>query len=410
MIALPTARGWLILAMTFGAVSVALVNVGLATALAASAFAAFWLASFVMAQCSVYGIRVTRGGNGDGVCGSELILPLTVTNRTILFRQATVLTELCEFAPGGVLHTAVPPLSPREALSIERAVKAEKRGCFDLNVVRLSGGDPAGLFRRTRTFRLPGEVVICPHVVHLESIQLHPAGAHTPGTDGRPLGRSGQGQEFFGLRPYRPGDEIRFIHWRGTAAKQRLMIREFEANTVDQVVILLDTYAPLVGNDPRENNLEYLVSMAASLAAFLKDVSCRVLFLAADGRTGELVRLFGDSAGLYPRLRRLLTVIEPGEISFTSLLQETAEEIPSGSLVYALCLNEDASSLELLELLFDCNCRIHWFLAPKENFPPIQADEPRIVYERRRRRELPPGAVRPRELFFSTRMEEVLEK
>ena len=126
MIALPTARGWLILAMTFGAVSVALVNVGLATALAASAFAAFWLASFVMAQCSVYGIRVTRGGNGDGVCGSELILPLTVTNRTILFRQATVLTELCEFAPGGVLHTAVPPLSPREALSIERAVKAEK--------------------------------------------------------------------------------------------------------------------------------------------------------------------------------------------------------------------------------------------------------------------------------------------
>ena len=66
MIALPTARGWLILAMTFGAVSVALVNVGLATALAASAFAAFWLASFVMAQCSVYGIRVTRGGNGDG--------------------------------------------------------------------------------------------------------------------------------------------------------------------------------------------------------------------------------------------------------------------------------------------------------------------------------------------------------
>lgn len=115
MIALPTARGWLILAMTLGAAGVALVNVGLATALAASAFAAFLLAAFVMAQCSVYGIRVERGGNGDGVCGGELILPLTVTNRTILFRQATVLAERCEFAPGGVLHTAVPPLSPRES-------------------------------------------------------------------------------------------------------------------------------------------------------------------------------------------------------------------------------------------------------------------------------------------------------
>lgn len=409
MIALPTARGWLILAMTLGAVSVALVNVGLATALAASAFAAFLLAAFVMAQCSLYGIRVTRGGNGDGVCGSELILPLTVSNRTWLFRQATVVTEACEFAPGGVLHTAVPPLSPRESLSLERSLIAEKRGCFELDVVRLSGGDPAGLFRRTRKFRLPGEVSIYPYVVRLESIQLHPAGAHTPGTDGRPLGRSGQGQEFFGLRPYRPGDEIRFIHWKGTASKRRLMIREFEANTVDQVVILLDTFAPLVGNDPRENNLEFQVSMAMSLAAFLKEISCRVLFLAADGRTGEPVRLFGDSAGIYPRLRQLLTVIEPGRIPFASLLQETAEEIHAGSLVYALCLGEEAETVELLELLFDCNCRIHWFPAPKENFPPIQADEPRIVYERRRR-ELPPGAVRPRELFFSTRIAEVLEK
>ena len=33
-----------------------------------------------------------------------------------------------------------------------------------------------------------------------------------------------------------------------------------------------------------------------------------------------------------------------------TVCRETAEEIPSGSLVYALCLNEDASSLELLEL------------------------------------------------------------
>lgn len=409
MIALPTARGWLILAMTLGAAGVALVNVGLATALAASAFAAFLLAAFVIAQCSVYGIRVERGGNGDGVCGGELILPLTVTNRTILFRQATVLAERCEFAPGGVLHTAVPPLSPRESLRLARSLITEKRGCFELGTVRLSGGDPAGLFRRTKRFRLPGEVVIYPRVVRLESIQLHPAGAHTLGTDGRPLGRSGQGQEFFGLRPYRPGDEIRFIHWRGTASKQRLMIREFEANTVDQVVILLDTCATLVGNDPRESNLEFLISMAASLAAFLKEISCRVLFMAADGRTGEPVRLFGDSAGLYPRLRRLLTVIEPGRVPFSFLLQEAAEEIPAGSLVYALCLGEEKAAAELLELLFDCNCRIHWFLAPKGNFPPIQADEPRIVYERRRQ-ELPPGAVRPRELFFTTRMAEVLEK
>ncbi len=407
MIALPTGRGLLLSVMTLVAVAVALVNVGLATALAATLFVAFYLASFLMAQCSLYFLRIERASNGDGFYGAPMSLPVVVTNRSFLYRQATVIRENCSFAPGGVLRSVVPPLAPHESLLLERELIPERRGCFELSRLKLSGGDPAGLFRRSREFKLSGEVSVHPKTVRLDAIELHPRGARSSGADGRPLGQSGQGQEFFGLRPWRPGDEIRFIHWKGTAAKRQLMIREFEANTVDQVVILLDTRKELVGNDPRESNLEFLVSLAASLTEHLKELSCRVLFLAADGRSGELVRLFGEAANVRHHLMHLLTLLEPGSLPFPELMQETADGIPPGSLVYALCLDEDPRSAELLELLYDANCRIHWILAPKENFPPIQADEPRIVYERRRR-ELPPGSVRPREVFFSTQIEEVL--
>ena len=217
MMAFPTARGFLLILMTVGTVGVALVNVGLATALAASIFCSLLAASFLLAQFSLYRIRIERRPNSDGFFGTEVALPLLVTNRTFLFRQPMVITEKCEFAPGGVLHAAVPPLGPGESLLLNRTCIAEKRGCTRLLEVKVSGGDPAGLFRRTRKFRLPGEIQIYPGTVRLDSLQLQAESNPMPSFDGRPLGQSGHGQEFFGVRPYRPGDEIRFIHWKGSA-------------------------------------------------------------------------------------------------------------------------------------------------------------------------------------------------
>lgn len=162
MMAFPTARGFLLILMTVGTVGVALVNVGLATALAASIFCSLLAASFLLAQFSLYRIRIERRPNSDGFFGTEVALPLLVTNRTFLFRQPMVITEKCEFAPGGVLHAAVPPLGPGESLLLNRTCIAEKRGCARLLEVKVSGGDPAGLFRRTRKFRLPGEIQIYP--------------------------------------------------------------------------------------------------------------------------------------------------------------------------------------------------------------------------------------------------------
>ncbi len=409
MIALPTARGGLLLLITLGAVGVALVNVGLATALAASAFCALLAASFVMAQFALIGIRVERRPNPEGVCGSEITLPLVVTNRSVFFRQAFVISEACPFVAGGRLHTAVMPLRPRESLWLDRCCVAEKRGVFPLSRLRLAGGDPAGLFRWTRKLRLPGEMAIYPRVVPLESVPLYRNGYSKANYDGRPLGKSGRGQEFFGLRPYRPGDEIRFIHWKSMAAHRQVMIREFEANTVDRIAILLDTNAAAVGFDRRENNLEFQISAAASLVECLKEVYCRVLFYAMDGRTGKLLRLAGDAAVVQRQLRKTLLLLEPAQMTFPELLLEVAEEIPNGSLVYALSLGEDDSCAGILELLFDTGCLIRWIQAPRENFPEIRPHEPRIVYDRSGR-ESSRRVVQPVKVCFNTRIEEVLEK
>lgn len=406
-LATPTPRGWLLTFLAAAAVAVSIVNVGLATALAASALVGLLTAGFLMAQFSLYGLRLERHPNRDAFAGQETAMPVTVFNRSWRYRQSAVLLEKLAFAPGGLLRAAVPPLAPRESCELPRRFIAEKRGHFQLDRIYLCGGDPAGLFRRTRCFRSSGEIVIYPHLDDLTGVKLRFNDNSMPGAEGRPLGRAGLGQEFYGIRPYRPGDEIRFIHWKGTAARGRLMIREFEANTVDQVAILLDTRDSEIGCDPRDNNLEYLIGAATSILETMGEIYCRIHFFAADGKSGDILHLAGDAAGLRNRMLAVLMRLGPSQTDFSELVKDSLEAIPPGAVVYALSMQADTAIAADLELLADEGCYVRWLWAPKLNFPPAAPDAPRVLYPDLVRYDAD-TAVKPRIAAYNLPLRELL--
>src|SRR5204863_1910812 len=49
------------------------------------------------------------------------------------------------------------------------------------------------------------------------------------------------GLEFYGMREYKPGDDLRRIVWRATARTGTVMVREAEQGITDHVTVLLDT-------------------------------------------------------------------------------------------------------------------------------------------------------------------------
>jgi uncharacterized protein (DUF58 family) len=49
------------------------------------------------------------------------------------------------------------------------------------------------------------------------------------------------GLEFYGLREYKPGDELRRIVWRASARMGKIMVREAEEGITDHITIVLDT-------------------------------------------------------------------------------------------------------------------------------------------------------------------------
>lgn len=52
--------------------------------------------------------------------------------------------------------------------------------------------------------------------------------------------RAGSGSEIFGVREFRPGDSLRRIHWRSSARRGELVVREYEPPGVQTITIAVD--------------------------------------------------------------------------------------------------------------------------------------------------------------------------
>ncbi|MGH9068987.1 MAG: DUF58 domain-containing protein [Acidimicrobiales bacterium] len=79
----------------------------------------------------------------------------------------------------------------------------------------------------------------------------------------RPLFRGQRGENFYALRPYATGDDLRRVHWPSTARLGELMIRQDELPWQGRVTVVAD----LRGSLHTAESMEQVVSAAASVAA-----------------------------------------------------------------------------------------------------------------------------------------------
>lgn len=399
----PTRGGLLFLLAAASALGAAIMNVGLISALIASLLWAMLLSGFLLSILTVTGCKVVRGKTAEGCCLDEISLPVTVQNTFPFYRQSWVVQEKIPFSGQKKESWEIPMPGPRASILLERRFTALKRGHFHLNKIYLTGGDPAGLFKVTRVFRIPCEVMITPKVRLLGKLSIENASGLSLSHDGRSLGHAGLGSDFYGVRPYRQGDEMRSIHWRLSVAKQRLLVREYEATAMDHVVLILDTFQKSIGFDPVENNFEALISLAASISASLSKSFCLLDFITTYGKQG-VVQLSGDAAGIRLRIQELLTELAPSGNKIENLLSDILETLPEGSVVYLLTMSESPELKKMLPLLEDLNIQLQWVCAAKEYFPFVETDEPMVAV-------LPPPEKRypavsgPQLLTFQTEWE-----
>jgi uncharacterized protein (DUF58 family) len=74
------------------------------------------------------------------------------------------------------------------------------------------------------------------------------------GENGVPLARyMGQGEDIRGTRLYAPGDDLRHVHWKSTARKGQLVVKEFHHVLQEQSLVVWDGSAPVKEDKPKRN-------------------------------------------------------------------------------------------------------------------------------------------------------------
>jgi uncharacterized protein (DUF58 family) len=148
--------------------------------------------------------------------------------------------------------------------------------------------------------------------------------------------RSGmRGNEFHSLRDWRAGDSRRWIHWRTSARRGDLMVRQFEEERHDDLAILLDLCDGGAANAIPRTDVERAVRFAATAV----DDACRYgagrLTFAAIGATGpdrQMLFLAGaPSSALVQEITEHLATVEPtwedqGRALLRRIINETASQ------------------------------------------------------------------------------------
>lgn len=223
------------------------------------------LVSGVLSDLALWKLRITRKLPERMFAGTRSLIDVVAVNekRWLASVSVEVVDEInaTETEPARFVRIASGQ-SERAGYRFE----PPRRGLIELGVLRVRTRYPFGLIEKGYTTYEPDEIVVYPRL--LDQVAA-PLVRPIPG-DAAPTHRTGRGSEFAGsVRFYREGDEARDIHWKRTASRGELVVREHEQDTSALVTLRVDNVVPAGTADETEwrERFEQSISEVATLSA-----------------------------------------------------------------------------------------------------------------------------------------------
>ena len=193
-------------------------------------------------------------------------LPMSITLTTPRRVSTFVIEETVPTALGEADPLPVAVIEAGDEVDHEYRLTCRRRGLYQLGPLVVRYGDPFGLTRREMTLVEPVEVLVHPAVEDVADRPLTRMFEDPPFRP--PVSRPWpSGFEFYGMRRYTPGDDVRRIVWRAYARTGELLVREAEQGITDKVTILLDQDITFHSRGEVSGSFEAAVKTAASVGA-----------------------------------------------------------------------------------------------------------------------------------------------
>ncbi len=267
--------------------------------------------------------------------GERLVVELEAENQRARGVSWAVVVEDRVARIGGDPRAAMtssslfPRLPPSDAQRCFYEGRLTQRGQYRFGPFKLSTRFPLGLIRGTLEIDRPAVLTVFPRL-----------GALTPAWNkrrresyyGSHTARRRQGfleGEFHGLRDYRSGDAQRWIHWRTTARRGELMVRQFQQQHHHDLALMVDLWRPESPDDEDRDNVELAVSFAATIVSDHCRRGANFLMLGLAGGEVDLTQGAASRLFLQEAMTRLATACADSQDRLPELLSRGLDQVPS---------------------------------------------------------------------------------
>jgi uncharacterized protein (DUF58 family) len=208
-------------------------------------------------------------------------------------------------------------LAPGETGHFRYTVMPPRRGNYLFGDISVRWSGVLGLIRKQATYRTGGEIKVYPNLLDIKRYELLAKRGHLTEMGLRRTRILGGGTEFERLRDYNLDDEYRKIDWKATARRSKPIVRVYETERSQNIMILLDTGRLMRAPVQRLTKLDFAVNAALMLAYVAGIRGDRVGMLTfADDAVNYLAPKNGK--GQFQKMLGLLYAIEaqPVEASY----------------------------------------------------------------------------------------------
>ena len=222
------------------------------------------IVAFVFVRRSHPSVSVTRRLSPNLVHeGEQTVVEAALTN--IGNRPVWNLTAEDEVAGLGSARFAAARLAPDETATATYQILCKPRGIYDVGPLRVSVTDPLRLADRSQFAGQSDRLIVYPSVEQLTGLPVL-RGLDPSMYASQPEFSHRGGEDFYTLREYQTGDDLRRVHWPSTAKRDELMIRQLETPWQSRALVFFDSRgSSFDGTDA----FEKAVSGAASVVRHL---------------------------------------------------------------------------------------------------------------------------------------------
>lgn len=272
--------------------------------------------------------------------GENISLRYHIKNRSFLsIPLIEVRSHVSRRLTGLEAEKEVIALERKEEFSKTETLTLKRRGFYELGDMELTVQDVFRFFSFRKVISSNTSLTVYPRIIQLSTFEIM---ASQQIGELRVFDQAFQDKSrTSSIKPYQEGDSIKRVHWKMSAKKDEIIVKDYENRGDTHVAVFIDNYRKHFDRDVDRRLEDKAVDVAICMVNFCLEQHVQIVLETQKGH--ESVRITGQQkSDLKPYLEKMALFKGDGDKDFKAFLAPRVETIRKGTTVIIVtpCLDK----------------------------------------------------------------------